>query len=166
MDQLFEKFGLHLNLLIAQILNFGILFFVLYKLAYKPILKILDDRRDKIEASLKQAKEIEEKNRKLEQDIAAQLAEAKQEAENIVSEAKEVGEKARNEILIRTNKEVSTMLEKTKADIQAEKDRMMSDIKDYILKTSFLVIEKILRDRLDQSTKEQLVMDALQELPK
>jgi F-type H+-transporting ATPase subunit b len=165
MNQLFEKFGLQLNLLIAQMVNFGILFFVLYKFAYKPILKILDQRRERIEKSLEQAKEIEERTKQLQEDINKQMATAKKQGEAIIMEAKEIGERSRNEILIRTNQEVSTMLEKAKVDIRAEKENMMTDIRDYIVKTSIIIVEKILRDKLDEKTKEQLVLDSMKELP-
>lgn len=165
MDQLFAKFGLQLNLLIAQMVNFGILFFVLYKFAYKPILKILDQRREKIEKSLEQAKGIEEQTKQLQEDINKQMAAAQKQGDAIIMEAKEIGERSKNEILIRTNQEVSMMLEKAKADIQSEKENMMIDIRDYIIQTSIVVVEKVLGDKLDDKTKEQLVLDSLQQLP-
>lgn len=166
MEQLFEKFGLHLNLLIAQIINFGVLFFVLYKFAYKPILGILDKRREKIESSLHQAKEIEERTKKLEEEISRKIATAKRDADALMAEGREIGEKSRNEILIRTNQEVGKMLEKAKADMAAEKERMMSDIQDYIIKTSVVIVEKVLRDKLDAKTRETVVLDSFKELSK
>jgi F-type H+-transporting ATPase subunit b len=165
MDQLFEKFGLHVNLLIAQMVNFGILLLVLYKFVYQPVLKILDQRREKIEKSLQQAKEIEIRTQQLQEDINQQMAAAKKQSDALIMEAREIGERARNEILIRTNQEVSMMLEKAKADIQAEKEHMMTDIQDYIVKTSIIIVEKILRNKLDEKTKEQLVLDSMKELP-
>ena len=164
MEQLFEKFGLHLNLLIAQIINFGILFFVLYKFAYKPILNILDKRRERIEASLKEAKAIEVRTKQLEQEIEQRLSDAKKRVEILIGEARDIGEKARNEILVRTNQEVTAMIAKTKADIAGEKEKMMSDIQDYIVKTSLVVVEKIFREKLDEPTRVSFVTDSLQEL--
>lgn len=166
MDQLFEKFGLNLNLILAQMLSFGILVGVLYKLAYKPILRILDQRKDRIENSLKQAKEIEEKNEKLNDDITQKLNEAKKEAKAIVAEAKEIGEKARNEILVESNKEIVAMMDRAKKDISREKETMMTDIKDYIVKVSLIIVEKIIADKLDEKTKERFVLETLKELPK
>lgn len=164
MEQLFEKFGLHLNLLIAQVINFGILFFVLYRFAYKPILAILDKRRERIEASLKEAKAIEIRTQELEREISGKLAQTKKQAEGLIAEAREIGEKARNEILVRANQEVTAMIAKTKADIAGEKEKMMSDIQDYIVKTSLVVVEKIFREKLDEPTRVTLVTDSLREL--
>ncbi|MBI5411877.1 F0F1 ATP synthase subunit B [Candidatus Peregrinibacteria bacterium] len=164
MDQIFEKFGLHLNLLIAQIINFGVLFFVLYKLAYKPILKVLDQRREKIENSLKQAKEIEERTLRLEEDIKKRLAETKQQAEGILAEAKEIAEKVHNDGMTKTNQEIAVMLAKTKADIAQQKEGMMTDIKDYVVQTSVEVVKKILSEKLDEKTRERVVIDSIREL--
>lgn len=164
MEQLFEKFGLHPNLLIAQIVNFGVLFFVLYRFAYKPILTILDKRREKIESSLREAKEIETRTQQLEHEVSAKLSDAKKHAEKLIAEAREIGDKARNEILVRTNQEVTAMIAKTKDDLAQEKEAMMGDIQSYIVKTSLVVVEKIFRDKLDEKTRVSLVADSLKEL--
>ncbi len=166
MDALVGQFGINLPLLLAQILNFGILVFVLMKFAYKPILNILDKRRERIENSLKQAKEIEERTRKMEDDITQKLADAKKHAEQIILEAKDIGDKARNEILIQTNKEVSNLIEKAKQEIENEKMNMMADIQEYVVKTSLLVVQKVLADKMDPKIQEQLIMDSMKELPK
>ncbi len=164
MEQIFEKFGIHANLLIAQMINFGILFFVLYKFAYKPILNILDLRRDKIENSLKQVKAIEERTKALEKDIEARLRGAKKQADELLAQAREVGEKARNELILKTNQDITGMLEKTKATITQEKEKMMGDIQHYILETSVVVVEKLLREKLDKPTRVSLVADSFKEL--
>lgn len=164
MAEIVEKFGLEWHLIVAQMVNFAILFAVLYRFVYKPVLSVLDKRREKIEGSLKQAKEIEEKNRKLQEEIAEKLAVGKKEAEKIIAEAKEIGESARNNILLETNREVSSMLTKAKKDMEYEKERMMSDIQDYIVKMSLAVVEKLLTDKLDEKTKTCLVDDSIKEL--
>ena len=47
--ELFNALGINLKILVAQLINFLVLFIVLYKFGYKPMLKFLDDRKDKIE---------------------------------------------------------------------------------------------------------------------
>lgn len=164
MAEIAEKFGLEWHLIVAQMVNFAILFIVLYKFVYKPVLSVLDKRREKIEGSLQQAKEIEEKNKKLQEEISEKLSVSKKEAEKIIAEAKEIGESARNNILLETNREVSSMLAKAKKDIEHEKEQMMSDIQEHIVKTSLVVVEKLLADKLDEKTKAHLVNDSIKEL--
>ncbi len=70
--ELFSALGINLKILIAQFINFSIFFFVLYKFAYKPMLKFLDDRKQKIEKGLNDAEkannkliELEEKEKEI-----------------------------------------------------------------------------------------------------
>ncbi len=164
MDQLFTQFGIQPHLLIAQIINFGIIVTVLYLVAYKPILRILDQRRDRIEKSLEQAKGIEERTQKLEAEIEKRLHEGREQATQIIAEAKDVGENARNEILVKTSKEISDLTLRAKEEIAREKEKMMEEIKDYIVRTSFLIVDKIVSEKLDDKTKEMMIDAAFHEL--
>ena len=58
--ELLQKLGIDWRLLIAQLVNFSILVIILYKLLYKPVLKVLNDRKEKIEQGLKDAKSLGE----------------------------------------------------------------------------------------------------------
>lgn len=164
MEQVIEKFGLNIQLLIAQIINFGVLFFVLYKLVYKPVLKNLDQRKNTIEHSLAQAKEIEEKTKKIDGDIAMRLCEAKQQTIDMIGEAKEIGEKTRAEILFQANKEVSEMVQKAKNEIHQEKESMMQEVKEYVVKTSLHIVEKIFNEKIDTKMKEKLILESFRDI--
>ena len=65
-----KEFGIQPTLLIAQIVNFLIILFILKKFFYKPIIKLLDDRKKKIEESLKNAELIEERLKQTEEKSA------------------------------------------------------------------------------------------------
>jgi len=56
-----SSLGIDLKILLAQLVNFGILIFLLSKFLYKPVLKMLDQRKKKIAESIKKAEEIEKK---------------------------------------------------------------------------------------------------------
>ena len=63
MSDLLSQFGINWTLLIAQMVNFAVLVWVLAKFVYKPVIRVLDERRERIENSLTQAKSIEQKSR-------------------------------------------------------------------------------------------------------
>ncbi|MCK4891918.1 MAG: hypothetical protein KAS78_04575, partial [Candidatus Pacebacteria bacterium] len=67
MLEIFSKLGLDYKLIIAQAVNFVLLLIILQRLAYKPILKMLNDRTEKIDKSLKQAEQIKEELKKTEE---------------------------------------------------------------------------------------------------
>ena len=108
-----------IKLLVAQIINFLILFFVLSKLLYKPLLKILDERKRKIEDSLKGARKIEERLAKLEEKekdvLRSAFAKADEEKDKIVEIAQEEKKRIISEAKQAGEKEVQKAIEKIKA---------------------------------------------------
>src|SRR3989304_5856480 len=83
-----KEFGIQPTLLIAQIVNFLIILFLLKKFFYKPIIKLLDDRKKKIEESLKNAEEIEERLKQTEEKSAQIIEEERRNSRNLIAEAK------------------------------------------------------------------------------
>ena len=96
--EILKNFGIQPILLLAQIVNFTIILFVLKKFFYRPITKVLEDRKKRIEESLKNADEIEARLKKTEGKTAQILEEARAQAQNIIattnSEAEKIYEKA------------------------------------------------------------------------
>src|SRR3989337_2314560 len=97
-----ESLGIDLKLIIIQIINFGLLLFLLTKFLYKPILRILDERKNKIEESLANAQKIAEEKVKLEEEKTKEITEAREVGKRIIEEMRLFGEKEREEILKRT----------------------------------------------------------------
>lgn len=88
MGEAFSKLGIDVTSLIAQGINFGLLFLILWKFLYKPILKMLNTRTEKIETSLKQAEGINKEYEEIEKQKSKLIEKAKLEAAKIVDEAK------------------------------------------------------------------------------
>jgi len=134
-----ESLGLDIKLLVAQIINFGILFFVLKKLLYKPIIKILDDRKHAIEESLANSKKIAEELEKLEDKKAAVIeniqSQAKKDKEKLITLAQEEKRK-----IVDEEAEIAKSVKK----IQAAQDGSYEDIKKRFLNdTVDALIKKI-----------------------
>jgi len=88
MGEAFTKLGIDVTSLIAQGINFALLFLILWKFLYKPILKMLNSRTEKVETSLKQAEAINKEYEDIERQKEKLLDKAKSEAAKIVEEAK------------------------------------------------------------------------------
>src|SRR3989338_2880597 len=97
--ELFEKLGMDWRLLLWQLVNFIVLFGVLTKLLYKPVLKMLDERSRKIAQGLKDAETATLSRQKGEEERNYIVREARQEAQKIIEAARGEGEKAKSEIL-------------------------------------------------------------------
>src|SRR4030066_1957902 len=118
------KLGLNLGFLLFQIFTFAVLCILLYAWAYKPILKMLDNRKQKIAQGLEDARIASEARANAEQDAAKILAEAQTKANQVVRESTDRAETAALEIRAAAEAEATKEREAALADIQVERSRM------------------------------------------
>ncbi len=164
MPEIFEKLGLDYKLIIAQIVNFVLLLVILQRLAYKPVLKMLKDRTDKIDKSLRQAKKIEEELKNTEETKLAEIKKAKVEAQEIIKEAYDTSEKRSQESLDRTKLKTQEIVEKAKQEIKAEKENSVQEAKKEIADVSILIAKKIIGKNIDENKEKDLVDDILRKV--
>lgn len=161
---LIDKLGIDLKLLIAQIVNFAILLFILTKLIYKPLLKVLDDRKKMIAKSVDDSKKIEDRLSAIEADRDKVLANAGREAMAIVEKAKKEAEEEHVKIIAAAKKEISTLAERYRAQLKEEKSEIMNEVKKEVAELIVLSSEKILgrefskddQSRLESAIKEEI----------
>lgn len=161
---LIDKLGIDLKLLIAQIVNFAILLFILTKLIYKPLLKVLDDRKKMIAKSVDDSKKIEDRLAAIEADKDKVLANAGKEAMVIVEKAKKEAEEEHVKIIAAAKKEISTLAERYRAQLKEEKSEIMNEVKKEVAELVVLSSEKILgrefspddQSRLESAIKEEI----------
>src|SRR5258706_5420260 len=118
--EILTNFGVEWNLLLAQIVNFLIIFFVLKKFFYKPIATALDDRKQKIVESLKNAETIEKKLTATEEKTAKLISDARREAQTIIDSARKESVELTSQARLETQKMVESMQEKAHAQIELE----------------------------------------------
>jgi len=164
MLEIFEKLGLDGRLIIAQAVNFFLLLIILQRLAYKPVLKMLKDRSDKIEKSLEQVKKIEEELKNTEESRVVEIKKAKEEAEIIIKNAYESAKKSSQESIEETRKKAQEILEKTKKEIISEKERSVKEAEKEIANISIQVAEKIISSKIDKNQEKELIDDVLSKI--
>lgn len=159
-----EKFGIDWKLLIAQAVNFGIVLLVLWKFAYKPILRMLHDREQKIDQSLKNADRVEALKQEMEMEKAAVLTQAKKEAQIVLQEAQKKIEVNRQAQVEKTKAEVADLVSKAKHDITQEKNAAMKQAEKELGAIAVRVAEKLIRRELKVGDQDRLVQDTLKEV--
>ncbi|MFZ2970091.1 MAG: F0F1 ATP synthase subunit B [Minisyncoccia bacterium] len=164
MPEIFEKLGLDLNLLIAQIVNFVLLLVALQYLAYKPILKLLNDRTEKIEKSLRQAKKIEEELQRTEETKLSEIKKAKEDAQKIIKEAYEMSEKRSLEAIEKTKGKTKEIVEKAKQEIRAEKENSIREAKKEIADISIQIAEKIIGGNISEENQRRSIDEVLKKI--
>lgn len=159
-----EKFGIDWKLLIAQAVNFAIVLLVLWKFAYKPILKLLHDREQKIDQSLKDADRVEKLKVEMEEEKSVVLAQAKKEAQVIFQDAQKKIELNRQTQVDKTKSEVAQLVTKAKEEISAEKTKAMKQAEKELGAIAVSIAEKLVKRELNGKDQERLVSETLKEI--
>jgi F-type H+-transporting ATPase subunit b len=161
--ELFEALGLNTKILIAQFLNFAILVFVLWRFAYKPILKFLENRRKKIEEGVKNSERAVEKLNEVGEKERQVLVQAKKEALDIINESKADAEKKAKDILDKAKEEASLVMDKEREKLEQERSEMFEELKGKLSELVVLAVEKVLKEKIDQEKDTHIIEEALKE---
>ncbi len=158
--ELLGNLGINSKLFIAQLINFVILFIVLKKFAYGPILKVLDERKDKIEKGLKEAEEAGEKLEKITIKEEKVLEKANAEAQNILLTAENKANENRDAAVKKTEEEIEGLMKKAEQKIQEKKEQMLQDLKKDVAGLVVMATEKVLDEKVDGDKDKELIEKA------
>ena len=147
MAQLFDAFGLQLPLLIAQAVNFGVLMVVLWYLLYKPVMKTLEERKEKIAAGVRAAEEAEEKAAHADEAASKVVHGAETEAEGIVATARQSAAAERARIVQDAEARAASVERDAEARAKEDAARMLRDSEKEIARLAVLAAEKVLREQ-------------------
>lgn len=163
MGELVSKFGIEPALLLAQMLNFGIVLFVLWKFAYTPLLKVLRERREKIEKSLTDAKAVEQKLADAEKLKEEAILTGRREAQRIVEAAEKQSEHYRQERLKEIDAELATMHQHARNEIASEKVQALNDAKAELVNLIMSATQKVVPKGATKELDATLVAEAVEE---
>ena len=148
MESLISTFHIDLKLFIAQLVNFAVVFSVLYFFAFKPLVKTMVERTEKIDKSLKDADEIESRLALTEKEREDIISAAKKQANLIVEEANKRGEEKRNEALAKAKEEIGQVINVEKEKLSRDKAETLKEIKKEIAELVVMTVEKVLNEKM------------------
>ena len=161
MTELFSKLGIEWHLILAQIINFAILLFILGRFAYRPLMKILKERQERIkldeEKSVELSKEIAVARQRGEEILAA----ARVEGDKIIKQAEASGKNLAERIIAEAKTEVERQIALGRKTLSDERARLSSEIKKDIGEVVTLAVEKAVGDLTDKHMEAKLVDEAL-----
>ena len=149
------------GLYVWTILTFLLLFFLLTKFAWKPLLKALAEREEKIRSSLEKADEAQQKLERLGAEGEEIIGKARAEAQSIVSDGKKASEKVRGEIETKAKEKANTIVAQAEKQIIAEKEQAISDIRGEVAALSIQIAEKLIRKNLSKKDNMTLIKESL-----
>ena len=164
MDQLIATFHIDWKLLIAQLINFAVVFFVLWRFALKPVMRVMKERSQTIEKSLTEAAEIEQKLAKTNEEVKEQIRSAKHQATALIEQGKKQAEEKRSEMVVNAKREVEKIIAAAKIQIQEEKESAMKEARAELAHLVALGVGKMLGQSVTEKVDHEVRKNRLQKM--
>jgi F-type H+-transporting ATPase subunit b len=160
--ELFAKLGIDWRLLIAQLVNFAILFTALTFLLYKPLVSALDKRRAKIAESLDNAEKIGDELKRAGAESERIVAASRVEAARISAETAKQAEAVRIAATEKTRAEVASLIAAGKAQLAAERDAMTTEVRRAAAELIAVATEKVINEKMTAAKDKALIEKAIE----
>ncbi|HEY7524614.1 MAG TPA: F0F1 ATP synthase subunit B [Candidatus Limnocylindrales bacterium] len=160
-----EAAGLAINFfwIIVATLNFALLLVILARFAFGPVRRMLDDRRARIEQGLRDAEQARRDRDAAENERLAALQEARREANDIVTRAQKVASESREADIAATREELDRMRERATAEIEAEKQRAIADLRAEVADLALSAASRVVGEEMTGARQRRLVEEFLAE---
>ncbi len=163
MGQAIDALGINLPQLIAQVVNFSLLLVLLRLTLYKPILKMLDERKRKISDGLNAAEIARAEAAASQANIQGQLDVARKEGQEIVGNAQQIATRIQADAREQALKDAEAQRLRALADIQLERDRAIADLRAEFADLTVSAAEKVINQSLDRPAHQRIIDEALAE---
>jgi F-type H+-transporting ATPase subunit b len=149
--------GINLGFFIFQVLNFTLVAVLLYAWAYKPIIRMLETRREKIAAGLEDARVAAEARANAEREANKIISEAQAKAGQVVREATERAEAVGHEVRENAEKEAARQRDTALAEVDQERERMLTDLRGQVAALAMAATQKLIGETLDERRQHELI---------
>ena len=158
-----KALGVNLPSLLAQIVNFSILLVVLYLLAYKPALKLLDERRRRIKEGLDASEEAKQRLSDTEKEVQAELDRARKEGQELIGQAQQISARIQSEARDQAREEADQILARARSEIQMEMATAVSGLRKQFVDLTVTAAERVIGRSLDNKSHQELIEKTLEE---
>lgn len=159
----FASLGINLPLLVVFIINFIILFVLLRIFLYKPVLKMLDERSKRTKEAMELAEATKQEFEQAKVEVQKQIEKGRQETQATIAQAMQVGERLKEESRQEATKQAQVIIDRTKAELEAERDKIVDHLRKEFVDLSILAAEKVIKETLDKEKHRKLIEETLRE---
>ena len=160
----FEQVSVFGSLIFWSVISFAILFFMLKKFAFPPILAALDDREKKIRSDIEASEQLKQDVEKIKIDLEEKLAAAHGKAETIVQLAQDEAKKLQEKTVQETEVKVKQVQREAEQEINSSRIKLLQEIRSYTAALTIASTEKFLKKALDDSDKKRLVDESIEQV--
>lgn len=155
--------GINSSTLIAQVINLVILFGLLYLVAYKPIMRMMDERSGKIKESMDNAEHIKQQAERAEEEASKRIDEAAKEGQEAIARAVRTGEEVRQEAQQKAKSEGEALIARARAEIQRERDEAIDQLRGEFADITIDAAGKVIDRTLDKKAHREIIDKVLKE---
>lgn len=143
---------------------FILLFFVLKRFAWPPIVRATVEREHRITRQLEEAEKTNADAKRVLEEHGRLLANAKNESQQLINEAKTVAQREREQLLAKAREEQERVLDRAKREIEAERERAIAELRREAVDLSLAAASKLVQQRLDTEADRRIVQEYLESL--
>ena len=155
-------FQVNLFWVIVSALNFIVFFALIWTFAFKPVTRMLEERRDRIEQGLKDAEQARRDRENAEAERVATLAEARRESSEILARAQKVAQEMRDADIAATKEELERLRTRAAAEIEAEKTRAIGEVRAEVADLALQAAGRVIGETMTSERERRLVEEFLQ----
>ena len=164
--EILGKLGINGKILLAQVVNFFLLMYLLKRFLYQPLLTIMKNREKKIKEGLDNARKAEKRIAEVEEKVKAQLEKTSREADRILAKAHTEGEEQKEDLVREAKEEIIKWKEETKSLLKKEKERIITEIREETGEIAIAIAGKIIKEKISAQDKQKLLSEIKEEANK
>lgn len=156
-----SRLGVNLPNLVAQLVNFALLLVILWAVAYRPLLRLFDERSRRIREGLEAADRMKQEAAAREQAMQAELEGARREGQQIIAQAQQIGNRLQEEARERARAEGEALVARARTEIEMERDAAIGELRRQFAELTISAAEKVIGQSLDRRAHQRLIDEVL-----
>jgi F-type H+-transporting ATPase subunit b len=153
--------GLNLPGLIAQLVNFAILLVVLRLFLWKPVMRMIQERKERIEAGLRASEQAQQAASESHEESRRALEEARSEGRDLIARAQETANRVRTDMEEQARREADQIVARAREEIERERQQAVQTLRAEFADLTVLAAERVVGQSLDRQAHQQLIDDVL-----
>lgn len=158
-----DGLGINLPGLITQFVNFGVLLAILWIFLHKPLQKVLDERRRRIEAGLKASETAQAAAEDAKAAADVQVQQGREEGQALVAQAQQIAERIQTDARTATTQQTEQMLDRAREEIRQERDIAIAQLREEFADLAIGAAERVIGQALDRDAHQRLIDEVLTE---
>tara|TARA_B110000263_G_scaffold134154_1_gene116502 strand:+ start:309 stop:812 length:504 start_codon:yes stop_codon:yes gene_type:complete len=161
-----DAVGINWPGLLTQLISFIILFTLLKKFLYSPVIKMLEDRSEKIKSSLETAERVKQEAEKTTEVNETLMVKAREESQMLISEAREQARKIKDLEMEKSKEQIENERKRALDEIKSEQEKVINNIRSEFSGLAISAAEKIVEKEVNEKNHDQLINSFLEKAKK